>query len=450
MTLPKIITSNEKRALYKTRNHPLATVKRKIEQFFSFPCFDHLTHQTNIKSNFDDLLVPLTHPARSVKDTFYLNEQYSKSYPFLLKTCYQKLDKLNVFYKYYICNKLLSHEHIQLMQTHMTAHLPSLLKQGCTNAIYTGPVFRRDQIDKSHFPIFHQTDGFFIKPEVFDVERNLQNSLEELIKHLFQSTSIQMEWDHNTTFPFTHPSMELYIKRNKEDKSWIEVLGCGRIKKEVTCNALYQKEIYQIIENEINKFDHMLISSFAQLSFNEKHKEHHGNEVHLDTAIINKLCNEQMNQQIEKKITKFLESIHIQGWAFGIGIDRIAMLLYEIPDIRLLWSTDNRFINQFKENAITKFQPFSNFPPIEKDISFFLHEKFTEEIFFEICRDIANENIEQVKKIDEYFNSKTNQTSVCYRITYRSHHKNLTHQFVNDIQNHIVQELVRICSVQIR
>lgn len=448
MTLPKIIKSNAGRALYTNLNHPLATVKHRIEQFFPFVHFDDLTYQTNIKTNFDDLLVPLTHPARSVKDTFYLNEQYIKTYPFILKTFYQKLDKLNIFYKYYICNKMLPHEQTQLMQTHMTTHLPFLLKQKHFNSIYTGTVYRRDEINKSHFPIFHQTDGFLVKPENFDVENDLKNQLQKLIHYLFQSKSMQLEWDQNTTFPFTHPSFEMYIKRNKHEKSWVEVLGCGCIKKEVICNALYQKQIYQIIENEINKFDILMTDKFKQIRFNENNIEF--NIKNMDTTIINRLCNEELNEKIKNKINKFLENINIQGWAFGIGIDRLTMLLYEIPDIRLLWSNDTRFINQFKKNEIIKFQPFSNFPSIEKDVSFFLNEHFVEEVFFEICRDIASENIEQVKKIDEYFNSKTEQTSVCYRITYRSHHKNLTHHFVNDLQNRIVQELIRTCSVRVR
>jgi phenylalanyl-tRNA synthetase alpha chain len=61
------------------------------------------------------------------------------------------------------------------------------------------------------------------------------------------------------------------------------------------------------------------------------------------------------------------------GWAFGIGLERIAMLLYSIPDIRLFWSKDTRFLSQFSESQpIKRFVPFSKYPACFKDVSFWL------------------------------------------------------------------------------
>jgi phenylalanyl-tRNA synthetase alpha chain len=54
------------------------------------------------------------------------------------------------------------------------------------------------------------------------------------------------------------------------------------------------------------------------------------------------------------------------GWAFGLGLERIAMVLFDIPDIRLFWSKDPRFINQFKDGSIQKFVPFSKYPSCYK------------------------------------------------------------------------------------
>lgn len=58
------------------------------------------------------------------------------------------------------------------------------------------------------------------------------------------------------------------------------------------------------------------------------------------------------------------------GWAFGLGLERIAMVLFDISDIRLFWSNDARFSDQFKHGKIKKFVPFSKYPACYKDISF--------------------------------------------------------------------------------
>lgn len=60
------------------------------------------------------------------------------------------------------------------------------------------------------------------------------------------------------------------------------------------------------------------------------------------------------------------------GWAFGLGLDRIAMLLFEIPDIRLFWTLDDRFHSQFKQGEITTFKPYSKYPGTVRDVAFWL------------------------------------------------------------------------------
>ena len=63
-----------------------------------------------------------------------------------------------------------------------------------------------------------------------------------------------------------------------------------------------------------------------------------------------------------------------QGWAFGLGLERLAMVLFGIPDIRLFWSTDPRFQSQFTDGKITTFFPYSKYPSCYKDVSFWLPE----------------------------------------------------------------------------
>ncbi len=65
-----------------------------------------------------------------------------------------------------------------------------------------------------------------------------------------------------------------------------------------------------------------------------------------------------------------------KGWAAGLGLERFAMLLFNIPDIRLFWSQDQRFLEQFQDGLIKDFQPFSKYPSCYKDLSFFVPENF--------------------------------------------------------------------------
>lgn len=55
-----------------------------------------------------------------------------------------------------------------------------------------------------------------------------------------------------------------------------------------------------------------------------------------------------------------------KGWAFGLGLERLAMVLFSIPDIRLFWSEDPRFTTQFEADKISRFVPYSKFPPCYK------------------------------------------------------------------------------------
>lgn len=108
------------------------------------------------------------------------------------------------------------------------------------------------------------------------------------------------------------------------------------------------------------------------------------------------------------------------GWAFGLGLERLAMILFGVPDIRLFWSSDDRFTSQFISGEIKRFMPFSKYPPVYKDISFWHDSSFHENDFSEIIRDNAGDIVENVDVIDQFTHPKTQRKSSCYRITYRS------------------------------
>ena len=93
------------------------------------------------------------------------------------------------------------------------------------------------------------------------------------------------------------------------------------------------------------------------------------------------------------------------GWAFGLGLERISMILNSIPDIRLFWSEDPRFISQFSDTEagyITTFMPYSKYPASYRDVSFWLPAgglQMHENDFCDLVRDVAGDLVEDVKMV---------------------------------------------------
>jgi phenylalanyl-tRNA synthetase alpha chain len=132
------------------------------------------------------------------------------------------------------------------------------------------------------------------------------------------------------------------------------------------------------------------------------------------------------------------------GWAFGLGLERLAMVLFSIPDIRLFWSDDKRFLDQFASGEMNvTFVPYSKYPPCFKDISFWIPEDATTAAPFHVndlnegVRGIAGDLVEQVQLIDEFIHPKTGRTSHCYRIMYRSMDRNLTNEEIDLLQDRV-------------
>jgi len=330
-------------------SHPLHILKTLIEKSIEemhpreFSFYDDLPQLVSTKDCFDDLLVELNHPSRRYTDTYYWDEKH-------------------------------------VLRTHMTAHDTTLLRAGKRAFLLTGDVYRRDSIDKSHYPVFHQVDAV----RIFDrntsqnedkIIADLKSTLEKLAKNLFQS-DMEIRWVDGE-FPFTYPSFEMEVLWNG---SWLELLGCGLLKRGV-----------------------------------------------LDAG------------QVDEDS---------KGWAFGLGLERLAMVLFDIPDIRLFWSKDERFLRQFRDGEITKFKPYSKYPSCYKDITFWLSEKFHENAFYELVRSIAGDTVEQVTLLDEFH--RNNKTSHCYRIVYRSMDRSLTNDEVDEIQDKIREEVARRLQVTLR
>ena len=271
----------------------------------------------------------------------------------------------------------------------MTCYLYPLGKtntgQSSLKYITCGDVYRKDAIDATHYPVFHQVDAFCIIPPEVDIKQDLRNRLTGLVKHLFGENCVYRileDKDHpDVYFPFTVDSLEIEVQFQIDGQTkFLEVLGAGT--------------------------------------------------VHPD-------------------IMKDLGLENSQAWAFGLGLERLAMLMFDIPDIRLFWSKDHRFLKQFQSHKVTKFKPFSKYEKSYKDISFFISPQFSYNDFCAIARDVdADSLIESITLIDEF--EKVGKTSQCYRIDYRSMDGTLKNADVDKIQMSIRDRIVKELGVEIR
>lgn len=348
--IPPSIWQKTTSKLHLKQHHPLNTLRAAIEQHFNkthpslFTTYNDLSPIVTIEQCFNDLNVPPNHPSRAPSDTYYIDND-------------------------------------TLLRTHMTAHDVSLLRAGNQAFILCGDVYRRDTVDRTHYPVFHQIDAVrLFQPNTprDEIVTDLQQTLTALAGHLF-GLDIESRWV-DATFPFTTPSFELEVYWQGE---WLELLGCGLLHR----NVLRSSGIPQ----------------------------------------------------------------DVNGWAFGLGLERLAMVLFGVPDIRLFWSEDERFLSQFEGGRLdARFKQFSVYPSVKKDVSFWLddEEAFHENDIHEFVRSIAGDLVESVSLVDMF--ERDGRKSLCFRIVFQSMERSLTHEEVNSLYYDIREIIGRKLSVTVR
>jgi len=148
-----------------------------------------------------------------------------------------------------------------------------------------------------------------------------------------------------------------------------------------------------------------------------------------------------------------LDPEKVHGWAFGLGLERLAMVLFRIPDIRLFWSADPRFSEQFDVDSFAKkthFKPFSKYPPVLKDISMWIPEGFLDNDLCEIIRDEGGDQVEKVELADEFVHPKTKRLSKMFRVVWRDMSRTLTNEEVNAKHAMVLERVVAELGVELR
>lgn len=140
------------------------------------------------------------------------------------------------------------------------------------------------------------------------------------------------------------------------------------------------------------------------------------------------------------------------GWAFGFGLERLAILSMKLPDIRLLWSDDERVRKQLVLGSV--YKEVSKYPPVVRDISFIVKKGFVPNNYFDLVRDTVGDGlVEEVALIDTYENAEKlgpDNISYAYRITYRSVDRTLTSEEVNALHKKLEEATVRQFGATVR
>lgn len=173
----------------------------------------------------------------------------------------------------------------RLLRTH-TSSVQIRVMENCpppVRIIAPGPAYRRDEVDATHLAQFTQMEGLYVAEDV--TLADLKGTLEYFFRELFGPDTACRFRPH--FFPFTEPSFEIDIRTRVLGGKWMELAGCGMV----------------------------------------------------DPAVF-----EAVNQ---KRGDRAYDPEKITGFAFGFGLDRLAMNLLGIPDIRMLVENDLRFLRQF-------------------------------------------------------------------------------------------------------
>ncbi len=236
--------------------HPLTIVRRRIEEIFlrmGYSIADGPEVESDFH-NFEALNFPPEHPARDTQDTLLLDRPARS--PLLLRT------------------------HTSPVQ------IREMRKHGAPLRILCpGRVYRKDEVDATHSPVFHQVEGLLVDRGISmaDLKGTVSTFLEELFGKGTQARFIP------TFFPFVEPGVDVAMScifckgtgcPKCKGSGWIEIMGAGMVHPRVLQGVAIDPEEYT-------------------------------------------------------------------GFAFGLGIDRVALLHYGFPDLRLLFEGDERFLRQF-------------------------------------------------------------------------------------------------------
>jgi phenylalanyl-tRNA synthetase alpha chain len=260
------------------RRHPLTILRERLESIFARQGYEILDgpETEDDYHNFEALNMPPDHPARDMQDTLYLREPFVRPVRSVGTPVADGGDEAVEPER----PATLLRTHTSAMQIrYMQSHRPPV------RVIAPGRVYRRDNLDLTHTPMFQQVEGLVVGEHV--TMGDLKGSIIGCLREMFGPDTPVMF--RPSFFPYTEPSADVFIGCRScggagcaicKRTGWIEVLGCGMVHPAV----------------------------FEAVRYDPR---------------------------------------QVTGFAFGIGIERLAMLMYGVDDIRQFYENDLRFLEQF-------------------------------------------------------------------------------------------------------
>jgi phenylalanyl-tRNA synthetase alpha chain len=259
------------------RVHPLMRVRQQVEDIFMRMGYEILEGPEVEEDyyNFEALNMPPDHPARDMQDTLYLDA------PIVGGTwgAHRRGDLGGAPPEVQVRAATLLRTHTSAMQIrYMKTFAPPV------RIIVPGRVYRKDDLDLSHTPMFQQFEGLVVGAGI--TLADLKGTLEAMTRELFGDVRVRLR---PSFFPYTEPSAEVDISCHRcggsgcatcKHTGWIEILGSGMVHPAVFEAVGYDPET-------------------------------------------------------------------VTGFAFGMGLERITMLKHGVDDIRLFYENDLRFLEQF-------------------------------------------------------------------------------------------------------
>ncbi|KAI7474977.1 phenylalanyl-tRNA synthetase [Hortaea werneckii] len=456
--VPQNILSQYGRKLHVQPNHPLSITRQLIaSRFPHFKNYDALPGVVTVEQNFDSLGFTPDHPGRSRTDTYYINQS-------------------------------------TLLRTHTSAHEVDVFRANeSPGYTISADVYRRDAVDKSHYPIFHQMEG------ALTWDRNAFASKEACIEHIIRDFDALPKHplvveDPNPTYQPSNPLQTLY---HSPEEAEIVAKHLKRSLEDMVVTIFTEADkALAAAGHSTQGRDEPLKVRWVEAFF-----PHTSPSWELEVWWQGDWLEVLGCGVIDQPLLVRADQPSRIGWAFGLGLERLAMLLFGIPDIRLFWSTDPRFLSQFDESKpIRRFQPFSKHPAAPRDVSLWLPAStagkpvitntpatastapspaggqptepstttsssssspsddsqqqtppaFHENDLMEIARNIAGDSVEDISLIDDFTHPKKQRRSLCYRLTYRSLERTMTTEEANSLHERITGELVERFGVEIR